>query len=203
MLNKLKKNVLESKETIKFLSDFDLYASYEELLDQLMGVSIMVLDEFDYDHRDLNKRFVDLSVEAGVKKVYYIKNYPKDSLVNEEQSRLEKYIKDYPGLDASFIELPMTMESLYASMVNQDTLPSKDFTVMSEDDINTILKSILLIEDNDKESYIIKGLAYDDLHDYYRVFESKEDLPMKQFHNKLIDFDLSSWSEFLKTKKQA
>ena len=74
---------------------------------------------------------------------------------------------------------------------------------MTEDDMNTILKSILLIEDNDKESYTIKGLAYDDFHDYYRVFESKEDLPMKGFKNDLIDFDLTTWSEFLKTKKQA
>lgn len=200
MLEKLKKEVLEGNEIIKFLSDFDLYGSYDELLDQVMDVSVMVLDLFDYDHRDLNKRFVDVSVEAGVKKVYYLQKYSSERLVGEEQAKLEKYIKDYPGLDASFIELPMTMEKLYSSISNHEDLPNKNFTVMSEADISKALKKILLLQENDKLTYSLKGLAYDDLHDYYQVFESKENLPMKQFKQDFMDFELTSWSEFVQTK---
>ena len=203
MLEKLKKSIFERKEATKFLSDFDLYASYEELLDQIMDTDVMVLDTFDYDHRDLNKRFVDLSVEAGVKKVYYIQNYPDSDIVDEEQSKLEKYIKEYPGLDASFVSLPMTFETLYHSLINHDKLPKQDFTVMSEADINEVLKSLILIEDNNKEAYDIKGLAYDDVHDYYMVFESQEAHPMRQYKSDLVDFELTTWHEFLQRKKQA
>lgn len=203
MLKNLKKSVLENKESIKFLSDFDLYGSYEDLVEALMGSKVVVLDQFDYDHRDLNKRFVDLSVEAGVEKVYYLKKFADDSIMNEEQSQLEKYIKDYPGLDASFIQLPLSMESVYKKIMKHEKLPRNNFSVMANEDLNKVLKSILLIEDNDKEAYDIKGLSFDDVHLYHASFESNQAFPMNSYKSDLINFDLLTWYEFLQNKKRA
>lgn len=203
MFKKLKKNLMEHKEKIKFLSDFDLYGDYDDLLDELVDTKVMVLDEFDYDHRDLNKRFVDLCVEAGVKKVYYLQKFANDSKVSEEQSQLESYMQEYPGLDASFISLPLSMEKLYSKVMNHEKIPRKNFSVIANKDIEKILRKIILIEDNNKETYEIKGLSFDDVHNYHASFDAEKEIPMNEFKSGLYDFQLITWYEFVQSKKQA
>ena len=203
MFKNLKKSVLDQKETIKFLSDFNLYGNYEELLEALEDVDKIVLDNFDYTHRDLNKRFVDLSVEVGVEKVYYLQRFAEDSLVSEEQSQIESYIKDYPGLNANFIHLPLSMERLYEKIVKHEAIPQKRFTVMADKDLDTILKDIILKDRDAQEDIDIRGLFFDDNHHYYRSFESDEVFPMNSYKSDLYDFDLMTWSEFVQEKKRA
>lgn len=202
MFDELKKE-LKKDTSIRFLSDFDLYGSYDDLLEDLLGVKKVVIDAFDYKHRDLNKRFIDLCVEAGVERAFYLQHFHNDEMIKEERLTMEKYMKSYQGIEFIFISLPLTMEKLYRTISNDKPLPNKKFTVISKDDRNEILKRVLTQEKVEQEDIKIKGLFYENPLNYFTVFETLENKSMNQIKSDISLGKLQTWSDFVQEKKRS
>ncbi|CAM3561970.1 hypothetical protein ERUR111494_00135 [Erysipelothrix urinaevulpis] len=197
MYKELKNNLMN--RNISFVSDLDVMLDYDDMIKNLEGVQRLVFDEVSIEYRDLNKRFVDCAVEVGVEHIVVLEAFNQDDVELTELSELKKYLKMYPDTKQSFIRLPMFMEMLYQTMIDEYELSKKDFTVMSKKNVNEVLTA-WLSQETLALNLELKGIAYDSIESYYRVFDGQKP-SHKKYPIKNCDIEIMTWHEFVQSKK--
>ncbi len=200
MFKDLKNKLNQSESDYVFVSDLDLHDSYDSLLDQLMDKKIIIFDDFNYKLRDLNKRLIDISVEAILDKIIFIETYNEEQLFKEELIEIKKYMEQYKEVETLMIRLPLLMDELYIKIVNEEPLPKNRFTVLSKIDVEKILEKVILKDKFNEKEYNINGIAMSEIEDYYKAFDEDEVVSKSTYFDK-YDMDIITWQAFVKNKR--
>ncbi len=200
MFKDLKNKLNQSESDYVFVSDLDLHDSYDSLLDQLMDKKIIIFDDFNYKLRDLNKRLIDISVEAILDKIIFIETYNEEQLFKEELIEIKKYMDQYKEVETLMIRLPLLMDELYIKIVNEEPLPKNRFTVLSKIDVEKILEKVILKDKFIEKEYNINGIAMSEIEDYYKAFDEDEVVSTSTYFDK-YDMDIITWQSFVKNKR--
>lgn len=186
------------------LYTIDITASYEEILEKLEGLEKIIFMPEAIMERELNKRFIDLIAEAGIQNIILVLPDLESSI--RETEVLEKYIKDYGGLNYMVLKVPQLMDEIFEYFV-QGRIPKtvERFSVSSIDAFD-VLEKLLSLDTLSNEVISLKTNYFENTANYREVFDQPQsEIRMRQLKTnpfkEYMGRDLLTWEEFVKIRK--